>query len=228
MSSKVIIKLKPYLNEFITGMLNENSISSSSRPFIGRLIKILVDHYPKKVKGFGTYLVYDSANKTSKILNTSCDELEKINTRRIREVMNKFRPLESAKLLKYKTYLFNDEPLDGYIIVDIHSFDNGIDIRGNIYISDEKQHDFECLLDDYFRSLFFQYMDDKMRYSEIMNGKAEYKKCMFDFCADYNITLKNINYETLKKAYYRHRNSKEKVKIFSSVLSLTCPLLFLL
>jgi hypothetical protein len=225
MTTEIIIKLKPYLREFILGMLNEDCISSSSKPFVGRLIKIMIDYLPKN---FITYTVYDALDKSSYLKTTNINVLEKINTKRIRESMKRNEPLNSVRLLKYKPVNIHDCLPEGYALIDIKRFNLGIDNRGNLFFADDKQRDFENLMDEYFHSIFYQYMDDKMRYTELINGESSFKRCMFDFCADYNINLKFINYEMMKKSYYRHRNCKQKIKIFSRALSLNCPLIFLL
>jgi hypothetical protein len=94
--------------------------------------------------------------------------------------------------------------------------------KGNIYISEENQREFERILSNYFKDVFFQYVDDKIRYT------GEIKKCILGFCADYYITFNTITYEMLKKAYYRRKKQASLRNIFSVKMSLSCPLIFLL
>ncbi len=80
---------------------------------------------------------------------------------------------------------------------------NKLDARQHtIYISEHNQRIFERILNLYFKEVFFSYMDDKVRYHN------EIQKCILLFCSDYNITFNKINFESLKKAYYRYRQKK--------------------
>jgi hypothetical protein len=78
--------------------------------------------------------------------------------------------------------------------------DHGIDIDSRTcYISAENQKIIEDVLEWHFRDLFFHYMDDKMRYFK------SFKNCILQFCSDTDISFTKINYEMLKKCYYRRR-----------------------
>jgi hypothetical protein len=94
--------------------------------------------------------------------------------------------------------------------------------RGTLYVSKENQLIFERILRIYFKSIFFQFVDDKIRYNR------QIKDCILMFCAHYQITFNKINYEMLKKSYYRYRKSLKKRSFFAHFLSLCCPLIILL
>ena len=112
--------------------------------------------------------------------------------------------------------------------------------HGTVYISEENQKHFEKILDAHFKDLFFSFADDKIRYTILEAGSnsaknPEIKSVILQFCADFNISFNNITYEMLKKSYYRRRvllegndNTLNKVKKFSTKLSLSCPLIFLI
>jgi hypothetical protein len=102
--------------------------------------------------------------------------------------------------------------------------------RGTAYISEKNQEEVERILGAHFWDLYYQFMDDKVRY---FNGdgsqKGAIKKCIMQFCSDYNISYNHINYEMMKKAYYRRRqNSEKRSNKFARKLSPSCPLLFLI
>lgn len=108
---------------------------------------------------------------------------------------------------------------------------NDLNVRnGTVYISKENQDQFERILDAHFKDMFFSYLDDKVRYMrEQHTSKGAIKKCILQFCADFHISYNRVTYEMLKKAYYRRSTEQaEKRSFFSSKLSLTCPLLFLI
>jgi hypothetical protein len=172
MTDCVTIKLKPYLQDFVRGFLNDDVVKASTRNFIGKMLRIFIQYYPKDYKPVFAKSVY-------------------------------------------------------HITIELHFFTNTVDLRGNVYMSEENQRSFESMLDDFFKNLFYQYMDDKIRYND------EIKKCIIDFCDFYNITYSVINYEMLKKSYYRHRDKtggkiSKKGRKKSNSLSLNCPLFFLL
>ena len=81
-----------------------------------------------------------------------------------------------------------------------------------VYVPEYNQKIFARILRMYFYEIFFNYMDDKVRY------KDEIKDCIFLFCSDYNITFNQIKFDTLSKSYYRYRQKKKRYN-----LSLTCP-----
>ncbi len=94
--------------------------------------------------------------------------------------------------------------------------------RGTLHLSEENQRIFERIINIYFKSIFFQFVDDKIRY------KGQIKECILMFCAHYQITFNKINYEMLKKSYYRYRKSLKKQSFFAHFVSLCCPLIILL
>lgn len=93
-------------------------------------------------------------------------------------------------------------------------------IHRGIYISEKNQKMFEKMLEMHFFDLFFSYVDDKIRY------KKEIKKCILQFCMDYNLTFNDISFEMLKKRYYRRKILNKGKSVHK--LSLTCPLIFLM
>ena len=97
-------------------------------------------------------------------------------------------------------------------------------VKSNLWIPPRNQEIFESYLEWYFKELFFQYMDDKVRFYK------SFKKCILQFCFDYNVTFSNINYEMLKKDYYRKRNrikNKKNCSGFFSEMSPDCHCVFL-
>jgi hypothetical protein len=87
-------------------------------------------------------------------------------------------------------------------------FTRDIDIRGDVWISPANQEMLEKYLEWHFKQLFFNYMNDKVRYC------GSFKKAILQFCADYEFAMNHINYEMLKKDYYRKRKKKKEEKSF--------------
>ena len=86
----------------------------------------------------------------------------------------------------------------------------GIDISsGKYYISEVNLQNIERIIDKHFSDLYLQYMNDKVRYTK------KIKDVIYQFCSDYNITCDSINYEMLKKRYYRWSNKKKINKVVS-------------
>lgn len=103
-------------------------------------------------------------------------------------------------------------------------YNDDLNIRGNLWVSPRNQAIFEEFLEWHFKRLFFHYMNDKVRYSK------SFKKCILQFCADYNFTFAHMNYELLKKDYYRRRKRKNPEYIlpdFVPAMSPECPWVFL-
>lgn len=97
--------------------------------------------------------------------------------------------------------------------------------RGTVYVSDKNQAAFERILNAYFWDFFFTYMDDKVRYlgKERESAYGVIKRCILQFCSDFNISFNDLNYDMMKKAYYRRRVSAEKKQQKpAKSLSLTC------
>jgi hypothetical protein len=117
-----------------------------------------------------------------------------------------------------------------YVTIKLPTY-RDIDVRnGTIYISENNQVEFERILNAHFWDVFFSFIDDKVRYFHSnTTKKGAIKKCILQFCSDYNISYNHLNYEMMKKAYYRERCSGGKNRnIFTNNLSLTCPLYFLI
>jgi len=103
--------------------------------------------------------------------------------------------------------------------------------NGTVWISPDNQKNVERILKAHFKDILFSYIDDKRRYRVTdARGKVlqrnKIKDILLQFCADGNITFNKVNYETLKKIYYRQ--TIEKSIKFSNNLSRVCPLIFLL
>lgn len=100
------------------------------------------------------------------------------------------------------------------------------DKRGNLYICDYNQCELENFLDDEFKSLMYIYLDSYLEFSD----KPEIKTGIYKFLQEYRITSDRINYEMLKKSYYRYRKEKmqKKPQKLSKQLSSICPAIFLL
>ena len=82
------------------------------------------------------------------------------------------------------------------------------DIRGNLWVSPDNQQLFERFLEWHFKQLFFHYMNYRV------NEYKSFKKAILQFCIDHEFTFSNINYEMLKKDYYRKRKRKNIEKSF--------------
>jgi len=121
----------------------------------------------------------------------------------------------------------NDE---NWITFKLPRYEDDFDTRyGTVTISNKNMKYFEACLETYFKDLFFSYMDDKVRYMSDPGKRGAIKKCIIQFCADMNITFSYINYEMLKKSYYRRRQEIGKKRhLFTRLLSFSCPLIFLL
>lgn len=172
----VTVKLKPYLQDFLRGRLNDK-LSADSRNIIGVLIKPFLEFIPKDQK--------PTFPKNEQYITFELPYYDKLNTR-----------------------------------------------HGTVYISDENQAHFQKSLECFVKELFFKYMDDKVRYDIVVEGrlirKGQIKNAILQFCADFNITFDNLTYDLLQKSYYRRRKKMGlTTNLFSSVLSLTCPLIFL-
>jgi len=90
----------------------------------------------------------------------------------------------------------------GYITF-VLPYNNKKNIRGNLWVSPKNQEIFERFIEWHFKQLFFHYMNDK-----VMVYKS-FKTAILQFCLDHNFTYAYINYELLKKDYYRKRKRKK-------------------
>jgi hypothetical protein len=90
-------------------------------------------------------------------------------------------------------------------------------IKSNLWVSPKNQEIFESYLEWHFKELFFHYMHDKVRFY------GSFKKCILQFCFDHNITFSYLNYELLKKDYYRKRKRKISEKSCSGFVSEMSP-----
>lgn len=79
-------------------------------------------------------------------------------------------------------------------------------IRGNLWVSPENQQLFERFVEWHFKQLFFHYMNYRVK------EYKSFKTAIHQFCADHDFTYSHINYELLKKDYYRKRKRKKTEK----------------
>jgi len=86
--------------------------------------------------------------------------------------------------------------------------DNKKDIRGNLWISPENQQLLERFVEWHFKQLFFHYMNYRVK------EYRSFKKAIMQFCIDHDFSYSHINYEMLKKDYYRKRKRKNLEKSF--------------
>jgi hypothetical protein len=88
----------------------------------------------------------------------------------------------------------------------------------NFYISPKAQKHIAVMLNEMFMNLMFIHLDTILPRME----KEQIKQAIYDYCYSYSISMEHIQYDTLKKAYYRHRQKKYKKKSsrFVPVLSL--------
>ncbi len=102
------------------------------------------------------------------------------------------------------------------LISDLYIADN------KVYIHHRDMLNISRILQAHFDSILFFYMHDKIRYTR------ELKKCINQFIADLDISPECVNYDMLKKKYYRFSTKKQLKKNFISSfpvpdLSLTLP-----
>jgi len=106
-----------------------------------------------------------------------------------------------------------------------------IPLISDLYVGDNKIYIAPCdhqniarIFEAHFNDTLFSYVNDKVRYN------AELKKCFLQFCSDYNISWEYVNYDMMKKKYYRFNKKKIEKNSFSSSfrvpnLSLILPFL---
>jgi hypothetical protein len=88
----------------------------------------------------------------------------------------------------------------------------------NFYIAPKAQKYIATMLNEMFLNQMFIHLDKILLRME----REQIKNAIYDYCYSYNISMEYIQYDTLKKAYYRYRKKKHK-KIssrFVPVLSL--------
>ncbi len=91
-----------------------------------------------------------------------------------------------------------------YISFELPHWIGGKNIRNHsVYMPEKNQEEFQRILSMYFREVFYQYVDDKIRF------QRQAKKCILSFCTYYNISFDRITFEMLKKSYYRYRKKKK-------------------
>jgi hypothetical protein len=88
----------------------------------------------------------------------------------------------------------------------------------NFYMSPKAQKYIATMLNEMFLTFMFIHLDKilpRMEHEQI-------KDAIYDYCYSYNISMEHIQFDTLKKAYYRYRQKKTKKNTskFVPVLSL--------
>jgi hypothetical protein len=88
----------------------------------------------------------------------------------------------------------------------------------NFYLSPKAQKYIAKMLHEMFINQMFIHLNNIVHRIE----REPIKNAIYDYCYSYNIPLEHINYDTLKKAYYRYRQKKHKKSSsrFIPVLSL--------
>lgn len=108
-------------------------------------------------------------------------------------------------------YVFTP-PLGSYLEVSLVSINQlGVDIRGNVYLPPKSEKMVQRILDKHFNHLFFSYMDDKKRYTLLVENKVrkpEITTLILCFCVENNIEFTDTILDLLKKKYYRENNKK--------------------
>lgn len=137
-------------------------------------------------------------------------------------------------LQKFVTYRPANAPVKypsgpGYLeITLINSADYQVR-NGNAWISPKNQTDLERLLNEHFKTVFYQYMDDRVRWVR-QQKEGTIKDCIIQFCTDYGLNFNHIDFGTLKKAYYRHELKKsarlEKARKSGNDMSSNRPFIF--
>lgn len=90
-----------------------------------------------------------------------------------------------------------------YLRVELCGYDV-TKVDTNNYISPSNQKLFQDMVHEFFKELFCNYVDERMRL-----GFSK-KQSILQFCKSYNIPFNNINYEMLKKKHDRHMKKVQK------------------
>jgi hypothetical protein len=69
----------------------------------------------------------------------------------------------------------------------------------NFYISPKGEKYISTMLNEMFLKQMFVHL------GKTLKSNDKIKNAIYDYCYSYNISFDNINYESLKKSYYRHR-----------------------
>jgi len=118
-----------------------------------------------------------------------------------------------------------------YFEFELPAFEE-INVRNNtVYIPEGNIIPLKRIMKKHFNNIFFTYMDDKIRYIEKITDqrgrKAKIKNTILQFTLDFNLSYNSDLYDLLKKAYYREKIEREKLKEISGTnnhkMSLYCP-----
>jgi hypothetical protein len=83
----------------------------------------------------------------------------------------------------------------------------------NFYISPRGEKYIATMLNEIFLKQMFIHLDKTLKNS------GQIKEAIFDYCYSYSISFESINYESLKKSYYRYRKNRKKSSGFVPDLS---------
>jgi len=104
--------------------------------------------------------------------------------------------------------------------------------HGNAWISPRHQKELERVIYQLFKTTFYTYMDDRSRYIDLTKD-GTIKDCLLQFCLDFGLSPDSVQYDTLKKSWYRYRKQKEQVELRQKKaekgapkVSLFCPLTY--
>lgn len=96
-------------------------------------------------------------------------------------------------------------------------------VSSNWYVSPNGQAYIESIFDIMMKRNMYSYIDNLVE-----RHNFQIKDCIIDWCYAFNVTFEYINYEALKKSYYRYRkNNKILVENCPAIvpyLSRTCPI----
>jgi hypothetical protein len=96
--------------------------------------------------------------------------------------------------------------------IDIFEFElpnyNDKNTLYNFYINKKGEKYITDMLNEMFLKHMFIHLDKIL----INMNRRQIKDAIYDYCYSYNISFDFINYESLKKAYYRYRKFKKNKK----------------
>jgi len=102
----------------------------------------------------------------------------------------------------------------------LHCLELSLPLLSDLYIGDNKVYihprdmkSIAGIFQSHFDAMLFFYISDKFRYY------GEFKKCIYQFAADLDISFENINYDMMWKKYQRFRQKNEQKKTFISSFS---------
>ena len=190
---QIKVRLKPYLKEFLTGLYCVEIIPASQKNLVGQFICPLMEVQPK---------VSDLNKYKNEIENTKDERTQMFLLKKINQI-NSF----------YNSSVRTD------LVIDLMLHERFL---YKTYISINNQIIFESMVNEFFVNLFFNYIEDRMRLSMQNNINLQIKDAILQFCSDYRICFNAMNYDTLKKKYYR-KTLEKSIKINKKKSAETVP-----